>query len=44
MEFFFQVCKQKVQVQPLQGNHRSILGGETVVKIADVLHKTLINA
>lgn len=37
-----EVCKQKVAVQPLNGNHRSILGGETVVKIADILHKNLI--
>ena len=32
------VCKQKVVVQPLEGNHRSILQGKTVQKIADILH------
>ncbi|KAK4877606.1 hypothetical protein RN001_010112 [Aquatica leii] len=32
------VCKQKVVVQPLEGNHRSILQGTTVQKIADILH------
>ncbi|KAF5278958.1 hypothetical protein FQA39_LY05636 [Lamprigera yunnana] len=32
------VCKQKVIVQSLEGNHRSILQGTTVEKIADILH------
>ncbi|XP_018336014.1 fatty acid synthase [Agrilus planipennis] len=30
------VCKQKVQVLPLDGNHRSILLGQTVEKIATI--------
>lgn len=36
------VCKQKVTVQALEGNHRSILGGQTASKIADILHTTYI--
>nr|XP_022904132.1 fatty acid synthase isoform X2 [Onthophagus taurus] len=35
------VCKQKVSVLPLEGNHRSILGGQTVLKIADILHQSI---
>ncbi|KAI4472195.1 fatty acid synthase [Holotrichia oblita] len=35
------VCKGKVSVLPLEGNHRSILGGQTMLKIADILHQTI---
>lgn len=33
-----EVCKQKVNVEALEGNHRSILGGNSVKKIANILH------
>jgi len=32
------VCKQKVNIELLEGNHRSILRGPTVEKIANILH------
>jgi len=37
-----EVCKTKPNVQPLDGNHRSILTGSSVEKIADILHTDLI--
>ncbi|CAH1958955.1 unnamed protein product [Acanthoscelides obtectus] len=36
-----EVCKQKVQIESLKGDHRTILSGETVEKIADIVHKLL---
>nr|CAI5827465.1 unnamed protein product [Callosobruchus analis] len=36
-----EVCKQKVQVESLKGDHRTILGGSTVEKIADIVHQVL---
>ncbi|RZC35992.1 fatty acid synthase [Asbolus verrucosus] len=39
-----EVCKGKVKIQPLEGNHRSILAGSTVQKIANILHNDLIKA
>lgn len=40
----FQVCKQKIAIEPLDGNHRSILLGDTVKKIANILETKLIKA
>ncbi|KAF2898262.1 hypothetical protein ILUMI_07913 [Ignelater luminosus] len=37
------VCKQKIAVQSLQGNHRSILKGQTVQQIAGILHSIVSN-
>jgi fatty acid synthase len=39
-----EVCKGNIKVQPLEGNHRSILGGTTVQKIANILHSDVIKA
>ncbi|CAH0546412.1 unnamed protein product [Brassicogethes aeneus] len=38
------VCKQKVAVQTLNGNHRSILLGGVAEKIAEILHNNLLKA
>ncbi|XP_063931279.1 fatty acid synthase [Zophobas morio] len=38
-----EVCKGKVKVQPLEGNHRSILAGTSVQKIANILHSEVIS-
>lgn len=36
------LCHKKVHIQPLDGNHRSILTGKSVTKIATLLHETLV--
>nr|ARI45075.1 fatty acid synthase [Leptinotarsa decemlineata] len=36
-----EVCKQKVVVESLKGNHRSILGDGSVEKIASILHNLI---
>ncbi|KAG5885209.1 hypothetical protein JTB14_012232 [Gonioctena quinquepunctata] len=35
------VCTQKVNIETLKGNHRSILGGNSVEKIANILHNLI---
>ncbi|XP_044270431.1 fatty acid synthase [Tribolium madens] len=37
-----EVCKGKLKVQALEGNHRTILGGSSVQKIANILHSDFI--
>ncbi|KAJ8972225.1 hypothetical protein NQ314_000286 [Rhamnusium bicolor] len=36
-----EICKQKVRIETLKGNHRSILNGNSVEKITDILHSIL---
>ncbi|CAG9818816.1 unnamed protein product [Phaedon cochleariae] len=35
------ICTQKVTVEALKGNHRSILGGDSIEKIGNILHKLM---
>lgn len=37
--FNFQLCNSKVEITTVKGDHRSMLTGESVDKITEIVHK-----